>query len=413
MWKITLENIKIAATSIKSQLLRTCITVFIIAIGIWALVGILSVVNALKNTIVEDFASMGANTFTISQYDTAGRIAKNQSTQVENPIITYAQASDFKARYRYPFSAVSLSFNAATNIEVKNDYIKTDPEVSIVGCDENYLSNSGLPLNQGRGLSYTDCTNNHFVCVVGSDFAKNMFKGQSPINQEISIRGYKFKIVGILKEQGSTFGQNEDQRIFIPIQIARNIFNTADINYTIKVSIQQEGLLTQAIDQATLDFRASRNLAVSNETNFGIERSDDMIRSLESQIDMLNMAAWLIGLITILGSSIALMNIMLVSVTERTKEIGIRKSLGAKRKTIAQQFFTETLIIGQLGGLIGTLLGIGTAYLMTAVLHFAFAIPWSAVLAAFITTLVVAIISGLYPAIKASKLDPVEALRYE
>lgn len=413
MWKITLENIKIAATSIKSQFLRTCITVFIIAIGIWALVGILSVVSALKNTIVEDFSSMGANTFTISQYDTAGRIAKNQNNQVENPTITYVQALDFKERYRYPFSAVSLSFSAASNIEVKNDYIKTDPEVSIVGADENYLSNSGLQIERGRTLSYSDCKNNHFVCVVGSDFSKNMFKGQSPIDQVISIRGYKFKIVGILKEQGSTFGQNEDQRIFIPIQIARNIFNAANINYTIKVGILQEGLLNEAIDQAILDFRTSRNLAVAQESNFGIERSDDMIRSLESQVSMLNIAAWLIGMITILGSSIALMNIMLVSVTERTKEIGIRKSLGAKKKTIAQQFFTETLIIGQLGGLLGTLLGVGTAYLMTSFLHFSFTIPWPAISAAFITTLVVAILSGLYPAIKASKLDPVEALRYE
>lgn len=413
MWKITLENIKIAATSIKSQFLRTCITVFIIAIGIWALVGILSVVSALKNTIVEDFSSMGANTFTISQYDTAGRIAKNQNNQVENPTITYVQALDFKERYRYPFSAVSLSFSAASNIEVKNDYIKTDPEVSIVGADENYLSNSGLQIERGRTLSYSDCKNNHFVCVVGSDFSKNMFKGQSPIDQVISIRGYRFKIVGILKEQGSTFGQNEDQRIFIPIQIARNIFNAANINYTIKVGILQEGLLNEAIDQAILDFRTSRNLAVAQESNFGIERSDDMIRSLESQVSMLNIAAWLIGMITILGSSIALMNIMLVSVTERTKEIGIRKSLGAKKKTIAQQFFTETLIIGQLGGLLGTLLGVGTAYLMTSFLHFSFTIPWPAISAAFITTLVVAILSGLYPAIKASKLDPVEALRYE
>ena len=413
MWKITLENIKIATTSIKSQLLRTFITVFIIAIGIWALVGILSVVNALQNTILEDFSSMGANTFTISQYDTAGRIAKNQSNQVENPPITYVEAQDFKERYNYPFAMVSLSFSAATNIEIKNDYIKTDPEISIIGCDENYLTNSGLLLDKGRSLSYTDCKNNHFVCVVGSDFAKNMFKGQSPIDQEISIRGYKFKIVGMLKEQESTFGQNEDQRVFIPIQIARNIFNAANINYTIKVGVLQEGLLNQAIDQATLDFRVSRNLAVVQESNFGIERSDDMLRSLEKQISMLNIAAWLIGMITILGSSIALMNIMLVSVTERTKEIGIRKSLGAKRKTIAQQFFTETLIIGQLGGLIGTLLGVGTAYLMTSILHFTFAIPWSAILAAFITTLVVAVISGLYPAIKASKLDPVEALRYE
>ena len=148
-------------------------------------------------------------------------------------------------------------------------------------------------------------------------------------------------------------------------------------------------------------------------TNFGIERSDDMIRSMLTQINILNIAAWLIGLITISGSSIALMNIMLVSVTQRTREIGIRKSLGAKRKTIAQQFFTETIIIGQLGGALGTILGILTGYGLSTLLGFQFSIPWSAIIAAFVTTFIVAIISGLYPAIKASKLDPMEALRYE
>lgn len=413
MWKIALENIRIALTSIKSQILRTCITVFIIAIGIWALVGILSVVSALRNTILNDFASMGANTFTITQYDVTDRMAKNKSVQVINPIITYAQAQKFKTEYLYPFSIVSISFDAATNIEVKNDVMKTDPEINVLGVDENYLPNSGLSVVNGRNFSYTDIKNDHYVCVVGSDFSKKMFAGNSPINQTISIYGYKFKIIGLLKEQGSTFGNNEDQRIFIPIQIARIIFNTKDTNYTIKVGVLQDGLLEQATDQAIIDFRTIRRLTPAHTSNFGVERSDDMIRSMMKQVDMLNMAAWLIGMITILGSSIALMNIMLVSVTERTKEIGIRKSLGAKRKTIAFQFFIETIIIGQLGGLIGTILGIASAYLLSTIIHFSFTIPWMAISAAFITTFVVAVLSGLYPAIKASKLDPVEALRYE
>lgn len=413
MWKVAIENIKIALTSIRSQLLRTTITVFIIAIGIWALVGILSVVSALKNTILDDFASMGANTFTISQWDTQGKMAQNKNVQVANPFITYAQATKFKEEYLFPFSVVSLSFNAASGIEVKNEVMKTDPEISIIGCDENYLSNSGLKVETGRNFSYNDIVNNQFVCVVGSDFSKKMFKDINPIDQKISIRGYQFKIIGMLKEQGSSFGNNEDQRVFIPIQIARSIFNAPHINYTIKVSIQQEGLLNQAVDQAILDFRNVRRLSPAHKSNFGIERSDDMIRSMLTQVDMLNLAAWLIGLITILGSSIALMNIMLVSVTERTREIGIRKSLGAKRKTIALQFFTETVVIGQLGGIIGTLLGIITAYGLSLAMGFQFSIPWNAIIAAFITTFIVAILSGLYPALKASKLDPVEALRYE
>lgn len=413
MIKLSLENIRIALTSIKSQILRTCITIFIIAIGIWALVGILSVVSALKNTILTDFASMGANTFTISQYDVAGKMAKNKSVQQVNPPITYAQAQSFKEDYAFPLSTVSISFQAATNIEVKNDMMKTDPEISVLGCDENYLSNSGIKVEQGRNFSYTDIVNNHFVCVVGSDFSKKMFKDFSPINQIISIRGYKFKIIGILKEQGSTFGQNEDQRVFIPIQIARTIFNASNINYELKVSLLQDHLLDQATDQAILDFRNIRRLTPAHKSNFGIERSDDMIRSMLTQVNMLNVAAWVIGLITILGSSIALMNIMLVSVTERTREIGVRKSLGAKRKTIALQFFTETVIIGQLGGLIGTLLGILTAFGLSKAMNFYFVIPWTAIIAAFVTTFIVAVISGLYPAVKAAKLDPVEALRYE
>ncbi|AJH14151.1 ABC transporter permease [Myroides profundi] len=413
MFKIGIENMRIALTSIKSQILRTCITVFIIAIGIWALVGILAVVSALRNTILDDFASMGANTFTILRYDVADRMAKNKSVQKVNPVITYNEAQAFKREFLFPFTNVSLSFNAASNIEVKNDFMKTDPEIPIIGCDENYLSNSGLTVTEGRNFSYTDIANDHFVCVIGSDFSKKMFKDQNPISQIISIRGYKFRIIGMLKEQGSTFGQNEDQRIFIPIKIARSIFNTAHGNYDIKIGLLQDNLLNQAIDQATIDFRNIRKLTPAQPSNFGIERSDDLIRSMMKQVNMLNVAAWVIGLITILGSSIALMNIMLVSVTERTREIGVRKSLGAKKKTIAIQFFTETIIIGQLGGLLGTLLGILTAYALAQVMSFSFTVPWTAIIAAFTTTFIVAIISGLYPAMKAAKLDPVEALRYE
>lgn len=413
MFKLGIENMRIALTSIRSQILRTCITVFIIAIGIWALVGILAVVSALRNTILSDFASMGANTFSILQYDVSDRMAKNKSVQLVNPVISYAQAQEFKKEYLFPLSSVSISFNAASNIEVKNDYMKTDPEVSIIGCDENYLANSGLLVKEGRNFSYTDITNDHFVCVVGSDFSKSMFKDQSAMNQIISIRGYKFKIIGMLKEQGSTFGKNEDQRIFIPIQIARSIFNVANVNYDIKIGLMQDNLLNEAVDQAILDFRNIRRLTPAHQSNFGIERSDDMIRSMMTQVNMLNVAAWVIGLITVLGSSIALMNIMLVSVTERTREIGVRKALGAKRKTIAVQFFTETIIIGQLGGLLGTMLGIITAYVLAQVMHFNFTIPWTAIIAAFTTTFIVAIISGLYPTVKAAKLDPVEALRYE
>lgn len=413
MWKIGRENIRIALDSIWAQKLRTMITVFIIAIGIWALVGILAVVSALKNTILSDFASMGANTFTINQYSAADQMNQSKSTYKPNPIITYAQTQAFKKRYDFPYTSTSISFDAAMNSEVKSGNKKTDPEINIIGADENYLPNSGSEVVKGRNFSYFDVENNHFVCVLGSDFAKGLFKDQDPIGQTVSIRGAKFKVIGLLKEKGSTFGKKEDLRIFIPLQIARSLFSSPTINYEIRVSVNQDGLLEPAIDQAIMVLRNIRGCSPVQKNNFGIDRSDELINSLLSQVNTLNIAAWLIGMITILGSSIALMNIMLVSVTERTKEIGIRKALGAKSKTIAMQFFTETIVIGQLGGFVGTFLGIVSAYLISFAINFTFSIPWVAILAAFIITLFVAIISGLYPAIKAAKMNPVEALRYE
>jgi putative ABC transport system permease protein len=177
--------------------------------------------------------------------------------------------------------------------------------------------------------------------------------------------------------------------------------------------VNQKEMIDQAIDNANNSMRKIRKLSPVKENNFSIVRSDDLINRILSITQYLGMASWLIGIITVLGSSIALMNIMIVSVTERTREIGVRKALGAKRSTIAFQFFIETLLIGQLGGLVGIILGIAIGFALATAMNFVFVIPWGAIMAAFITSFIVAIVSGLYPAIKAAYLDPIEALRYE
>ncbi|ODS78712.1 MAG: ABC transporter permease [Flavobacterium sp. 40-81] len=407
------ENTKIALDAIKSQLLRTILTVMIIAIGITALVGILTVVSALENTIAKDFASMGANTFSISQYDLSSQINNQNSNQKINPIISYPEARAFQEKYKYPLSTSSLSFTATTKAEVKYEAQKTDPEISIVGVDENFLPNKGLETTRGRNFTGFDIKNNNYVCILGSDFEKGLFKDINAIDKTISIRGAKFKVIGILKEKGSTFGNSQDLRVLIPNQIARSIFSAPNINYDLSVMIGQKEMINQAVDDAIITMRKIKKLNPVEKNNFGIERSDDLINTLLSNTQFLGYIAWAVGVITIFGSSIALMNIMLVSVTERTREIGVRKSLGAKRSTIAWQFFTETLVIGQLGGLVGIILGILVGFGISAAIKFSFVIPWQAIFAAFATTFLVAIVSGLYPAIKASKLDPVEALRYE
>ncbi|WP_130735597.1 ABC transporter permease [Flavobacterium sp. J27] len=407
------ENTRIAIDSIRGQVLRTALTVLIIMIGITFLVGILTLTKALENNLFGNFASMGANTFSINRYDFSAQINRNNVEQKVNPIISYPQAKAFKDKFDFPFTTTSLSFTAATGIEVKHQGDKTDPEINIVGVDENFCPNKGLEVVKGRNFNSFDVSNNNYVCILGSDFEKGLFKDKNPLDKIISIRGAKFKVIGVLKEKGSTFGNSQDLRVLIPNQIARSIFSAPNINYDLNVKVNNEALLDEAVDDATLTMRLIRKLNPIQKNDFGIERSDDLIQTLGSNLAVINLVAVIIGAITVFGSTIALMNIMLVSVSERTREIGIRKSLGAKRSTIAWQFFTETFIISQMGGFLGIIFGIILGTIIAVFAGFSFVIPWLAMFAAFITTLIVTIISGLYPAIKASKLDPVEALRYE
>ena len=413
MLKLLKENVSIAMSSIRTQLLRTTLTVLIIAIGITALVGILTLVAALENKISGSFSSMGSNTFSMSQYDASAQINRNNSIEKVNPIISYPQAKAFQEKYQYPFTTTSLSFTATATAEIKFENKKTDPDISVLGVDENFLVNSGLETQLGRNFTGFDIQNNNYVCLVGSDFLKGILKDVNPIDKVISIRGAKFKVIGVLKEKGSTFGNAQDLRVFIPTQIARSIFTSPNINYDLKVMINKKELLDAAVDDAIITMRRVRKLNPVEENNFGVTRSDELLSMVMSQTAALGISAWVIGIITIFGSSIALMNIMIVSVTERTREIGVRKALGAKRSTIAFQFFTESLVIGQLGGFVGIILGVLIGWGISTALDFAFVAPWMAIFAAVVISFLVALFSGLYPAIKAAYLDPIEALRYE
>jgi putative ABC transport system permease protein len=388
------------------------LTIVIIGIGIWALVGILSAVKALENTISTNFASMGSNTFNIQRYDFEVQRHGGEREKV-NPIISYQNIREFIDNYNYPFTQTSVSFRGTTQAEVKFENEKTDPEVQVFGVNEHYLENTGTEIDMGRNFNMFDIQNNNKVCLLGSDFLKELFKDDNPINKTISIRGVKFKVIGVLESKGSTFGNNQDLKVLIPIQVARSIYTESNINYTISIKVDNKEMLESAQDEAIITFRNIRGLNPIEENNFGLERSDDLINRITSITGVLETAAWIISIITILGSSVALMNIMLVSVTERTREIGVRKAMGAKNSTIATQFFIETIVIGQFGSVIGIILGVLTGLLIANIFEFNFSIPWFAMLAATIITFIVAVIAGSYPATKAAKLDPIESLRYE
>ncbi|HMC02338.1 MAG TPA: ABC transporter permease [Flavobacteriaceae bacterium] len=413
MFSLLRENIRIAINSIKSQLLRTILTVLIIAIGITALVSILSCVKALENTISSDFSSMGANTFTIERYEFSIQRHGGAERQKINPVVSYTDAKAFIEKYKFPMATTSLSFAGTGSAEIKFENKKTDPNVLVLGTNEFFIENSGFKMNKGRGFNYFEIQNNSNVCVLGSDLEEKFFSEINPIGQTISIRGSKFKVIGTLKSNKNAFNSQEDNRVLIPIQKARSIYTNPNANYSLMVKVDKKDFFDEALNQAIITFRNVRTLNPIEENNFGVERSDDLINRVGAITQYLYIAAWVIGIITIFGSSIALMNIMLVSVAERTREIGVRKAMGAKRKTIAIQFFLETIMVGQIGGILGIILGILVGYGLSAALGFSFTTPWLAMFSAFTTAFIVAIISGLFPAVKAAKLDPIESLRYE
>ena len=410
-----LENIRVALRSVRANLLRAALTTLIIAVGIMALVGILTAIDAAIYSLSENFSSLGANTFEVERLREQTRRSGGGFRQPISEPFTFEQVTAFRDRYDHPGTAVSLSFFCQGVATVTYGERESNPNVAIFGASANYLNSKGYEVEFGRNFTEREAREGAPLALLGADLVDRLFlgRGDRAVGKDINVGKLRLRVAGTLKSRGSSMNASQDRRVLIPLQTAKRFYGSARTSYDILVAVDQPAGIEAAMAEATVTLRRVRGLRAGQPNDFEVENSSDLVSIIRDNTVTLRLAAVSIGLMTLLGAAIGLMNIMLVSVTERTREIGVRKALGATRRNVMLQFLMEAVVISLIGGVLGILLGILVGNVVVFFTGGSFLVPWLWIVLALVVCTVVGLVSGLYPALRAAALDPIESLRYE
>ena len=407
------ENIKQGLGSVRSHASRAVITALIIAIGIAALVGILTSIDAMKIAITRTFSRMGSQSFVIRNAEGVRRFGMANS---DRPI-TFSEAKQFE-RLMEKSADVSLQINAGFAAKVALGSLETNPNIRVLGVDDDYLKTASYDLAAGRNFTRNEVEMGLPAVVVGSEISDKLLgMGADParlLNQTVSVNGKSYKVLGVLGKKGSSMGMSGgDRMVIMPLERAMRDVGTVTDNCLITVASSKVLDITPIMSDAYLYMRRVKRLKPGEDDNFIMTQSAALVKDALDNIKMVTGVGTLIAIITLLGAAVSLMNIMLVSVTERTREIGLRKALGATPAMIRNQFLVEAVVICQIGGIAGIVFGILIGNGVGAALGSGFIAPWAWMFLALVVCIVVGLTAGMYPANRAAKLDPIEALRFE
>ena len=402
------ETIREALQALRANKLRSALTLLGIVIGVFAVIAAVTAVDVIDQYFKSSIQGFGASTFSVERYDYGGGDGPGRY----HPPITYDQVLRLKERVGTDLT-VSVSERFDGGVKAQSDRQETNPNVSLYGTDEAFISNFGYEMRAGRPFVEQDVQNGRPVALLGSEVADVLFPAVSPLGQQVRIGRVRLEVVGVLAEKAGLF-RSPNTRIYAPLPHLAGAYGGGGRSMDdTRIRAASPNQLTAAEDEVRSQLRVIRQVAPGAPSTFNIESSDFLRSTFGQFTSTLTTGGALVGLISLLAAGVGIMNIMLVSVTERTKEIGIRKAVGAKWRNILGQFLLEAIVLCQIGGLIGIVLG-GLGGNIAALywdISPSFPWVWAAIAVGGVTLL--AIVFGGYPAYKAARLDPIESLRYE
>jgi len=402
----------VSLNSLNNNKLRASLTILGVVVGIFSIIVIMTIITMLQNSIENGVSQLSKNTFQIQKFPAMmgggpGSRAKFRNREDITMEDFYKLEETLKG-VKY-IGAEQWQFGKV--IKYKN--LSTNPNIQIIGETTGGIQTNDWHVEFGRSINEQDVQYSANVCLIGNDVIEKLFPGIDPIGQTIKVDNYPLMVIGILEQQAQMFGSSRDSRVVLPISTFQNIYGRRSRSVNIMVMSESKENYDDVIESATGHMRTIRKVKPGEENDFDIFSNESMISQINVMTWGIKIGALVVSIIALLAAGVGIMNIMLVSVTERTKEIGIRKAVGAKRSNILTQFLIEAIVLCLIGGFVGILLGVGIGNLAGSFLNAQSAIPYDWVAIGLSLCVLVGIIFGTYPAYKASNLDPIEALRYE